>query len=86
MEKATLLQHLIQKQCYSRPIVHRRIVYNVHKLNNFYNLNVKGDWGESEKAQSEMSDLTVASEHLMALVMSDRNVTYKTLLDHVNNA
>jgi len=55
-------------------------------LNNFYNLNVKGDWGESEKAQSEMSDLTVASEHLMALVMSDRNVTYKTLLDHVNNA
>jgi len=60
-------------------------VFNIHKLNNFFNLNSKWDWGESDKAEeSEMSEITVASDALMQIVNSDKNVTYKTLLDHVN--
>lgn len=45
--KADLLQHLVQKQCYSRILMHRRIIYNIHKLNNFYGLSEKDEWGDS---------------------------------------
>lgn len=45
-----------------------------------------GDWGDSLAAESEMSDLTVASNELFGLIQSTKNITYKVLLDHMGQA
>lgn len=86
IEKADLLTNLIPKMCYSRPIMHRRIVYNLHKLNTFFELSEKWDWGVSDKAESEMSEMTVDSGILKGLVAGTKNITYKTLLDHMEQS
>lgn len=85
IDKSELMQNLIPKMCYSRPLMHRRLVYNLHKLNTFFGLKENAGWGGSEKAESE-SDLSVDSAQLMPLVSSMKNITYKTLLDHVESA
>jgi len=86
VEKADMLQKLIQKQAYSRPIYVRRHVMNMQKLNGAYGLNAMGDWGVSQAAESEMSDITVDTQRdLMSMLTSAKNITYKLLLDHVDN-
>lgn len=80
-----MLQKLIQKQNYSRPIYVRRHVMNMQKLNGAYGLNAMGDWGVSQAHDSEMSDITVDTQRdLMTMLTSAKNITYKLLLDHVD--
>lgn len=47
VDKADMLQKLIQKQCYSKPIHVRMHIMNMQKLNSAYGLNAMGDWGIS---------------------------------------
>jgi len=59
---------------------------NMQKLNGVYGLNAMGDWGVSQQADSEMSDITVDTQReLMSMLTSAKNITYKLLLDHVDN-
>ena len=59
---------------------------NMQKLNGAYGLNAMGDWGVSQAAESEMSDITVDTQRdLMSMLTSAKNITYKLLLDHVDN-
>lgn len=59
---------------------------NMQKLNGVYGLNAMGDWGVSQQVDSEMSDITVDTQReLMSMLTSAKNITYKLLLDHVDN-
>jgi len=59
---------------------------NMQKLNGAYGLNAMADWGVSQAHESEMSDITVDTQRdLMSMLTSAKNITYKLLLDHVDN-
>lgn len=76
----------IQKQSYSRPIYVRRHVMNMQKLNSGLGLATMGDWGMSNAHESDVSDITVDTQRdLMSMLTSAKNITYKLLLDHVDN-
>lgn len=86
VEKADLLQKIIQKQCYSRPLLVRKHVNNIRKLNDFYGLDYRADWGDGDASGDEGSVLTVETADLMKIISSTSNVTYRNLVERVDHA
>lgn len=86
VEKADLLQRLIQKQAYSRPLLVKKHVNNIRKLNDFYGLDYRQDWGDEAGSGDEGSVMTVATADLMKIINSTgSNITYKNLVDRVDH-
>lgn len=86
VEKADLLQRLIQKQCYSRPLYVRKHINNIRKLNDFYGLDYRQDWGESAGSGDEGSVLTVETAEVMKVIQATSDVTYRNLVQRVDHA
>jgi len=58
---------------------------NMQKLNGAYGLNAMADWGVSQEHDSIESDITVDTQRdLLSMLTSAKNITYKLLLDHVD--
>lgn len=79
--KVEELQRLRQKECYSRTLWSRKQLKALQKLNDFYGLDVRKDWGESEHVESDDTEITAGSEALMAYVKGLKRVTYQNLVD-----
>jgi len=92
VEKASLMQRMCQKQCYSRKIYFKRHIANQQKLNAFLGRGILVDWasskdGNENDAVSNMSALSLNTEQLKAqLEEKDEKITYSVLLEHITNA
>jgi len=86
VEKADLLQKLMQKQCYSRSLLTKKYVNNVRKLNDFYGLDYRQDWGESGGEEDDESVLTVETQELANVISRSTNITYRNLVERVDHA
>lgn len=86
VEKADLLQKLMQKQCYSRSLLTKKYVNNIRKLNDFYGLDYRQDWGESGAEDDDESVLTVETTELANVINRSTNITYRNLVERVDHA
>jgi hypothetical protein len=64
----------------------RKHVNNIRKLNDFYGLDYRADWGESGASGDEGSVLTVETAEVMKVISSTSNVTYRNLVQRVDHA
>lgn len=72
VDKASLMQRMCQKQCYSRSIFFKRHIANQQKLNAFLGRGILTDWASSKGGDpddiSGMSQLSLKTEDLLAQV------------------
>jgi hypothetical protein len=91
VEKASLMQRMCQKQCYSRKIYFKRHIANQQKLNSFLGRGIMADWASSKGGYpddvSGMSQLSLKTEDLKQQVNDkDEKITYAVLLQHIQTA
>lgn len=91
-EKASLMQRMCQKQCYSRKIFFKRHIANQQKLNAFLGRGILVDWASSKDggngdAVSGMSMMSLDTDVLKDQINEkEEQITYSVLLDHIHNA
>jgi hypothetical protein len=92
VEKASLMQRMCQKQCYSRKIFFKRHIANQQKLNAFLGRGILVDWASSKDgapgdAVSGMSMMSLDTDVLKEQINEkEEQITYSVLLEHIHNA
>lgn len=59
---------------------------NIRKLNDFYGLDYRQDWGDSAASGDEGSVLTVETVDIMKMINATSNITYRNLVERVDHA
>lgn len=87
VDKASLMQRMCQKQCYSRSIFFKRHIANQQKLNAYLGRGILTDWASSKGDPDDisgMSELSLKTEDLLAQVNDkEEKITYAVLLQHI---
>jgi len=91
VEKASLMQRMCQKQCYSRKIFFKRHIANQQRLNAFLGRGILVDWASSkdggEDNMSGMSAISLDTDALKEQINEkEEKITYAVLLKHIGNA
>lgn len=82
-EKVNIMQQLIYKAAYSRPITYKRILYNQHKLNLFLGRDLLAE--KDDEINSDNFSLSNES-HIDKKVAQSKKLTYSELLQRIANA
>ena len=86
IQKASILQKVAYKACYSRPTQFKRHLINQKKLNDFLGINLFHS--NSEMDGSSVNETVVNSEDRESFLqqLSSGTITYKMLLEHIKQA